>query len=999
MNNTLRDHVLGGRPSDPLSASGVLHRITFVGTVDDGNSADLNVRLLRSDLLDPRKGLTRMEHFKLLNKLAAELARLTQLSSNLGYLQEAISYCLQAISIADIPAHWKSLPMRTWGHLELWKFCATGQAVQIDNAIARYSQALLVTAQSPNLPGCHDRAIREGEYPTAQDEIIGWRWKEQCGDTKALDVAIQGFNEATGLKTDQQSDIHRPSILMNSGRALAARFRVMGYKSDLDNAIAALSAAHKSYDKHHPHFPYCLSALASATLAQYEFSGNICDIDDAVSMHQGAVAMLDPLSQSHPEMLSGLSAAYYAVHRSRGTLRTVYHLNRSLTLSRQALEQVPAADPRRLIFLGELAHRLYYQYEETQENHYCDSALAYIQQARALSETHPQLAPILQLNARIYVRSDKVDLKKACKTLQKASNLSRACIGERLESALLWADHARNLVDADRGHDEDVLAGHAPGSAGSHSYISASHAYETALDLLDGYLQMYSAAAIQTQILLMRNDIKSLPSRAASHAIETGNLPCAVEIMERGRRYPWTSLEWSGTPLSHLQEKDPGLAQEFRDVNSRIESLAVTSLDGNALTLHAHVAPPDPTVGIYKDRTMVQNDLLLERETILERIKSIPDLSTFTTWKSFEVLHDAAKEGPVIMTNIDKGLAHAIIIDKNDTVPRQVPLSQAGSDFVSKITSDLEKARDQGRQQERDCIPLSLKSQKGRDATVESLQLLWERICKPIVDDLHKHGTKDHSRIWWCPSGELVGIPLHAAGPYKASQSNLLDIFVSSYTDSLGTLISSRNTYTQRSQRLSLLCIGQSQDLNSVHDELKRIRAIFPHDINIEVLDGKDATPQSVIRSMPQHSWVHFSCHGFLNVKNPFETYFYLSTQRLEIQDILKEKLPNAEMAMLAVCHGAAVGPGSPDGTISLATAMQFSGFKSVVGSLWAMSDADGPQLAEGFYKAMLSGGTENIDIRKASRALHGVVKQMRDSKGDGRVPAWRWSTFIHVGI
>lgn len=125
-----------------------------------------------------------------------------------------MGYCLQAILIADIPAHWRNIPIRTWGHLELWRFYATGQAEQIEKAISRYSQALFVTAQSPNLP---DRTLDLAANAFAH--LIKF---QQCGDTKALDMAIQGFNEATGLKRDQQSDIHRPSILMNSGRALAA---------------------------------------------------------------------------------------------------------------------------------------------------------------------------------------------------------------------------------------------------------------------------------------------------------------------------------------------------------------------------------------------------------------------------------------------------------------------------------------------------------------------------------------------------------------------------------------------------------------------------------------------------------------------------------------------------------------------------------------------------------------------------------------------------------
>lgn len=61
--------------------------------------------------------------------------------------------------------------------------------------------------------------------------------------------------------------------------------------------------------------------------------------------------------------------------------------------------------------------------------------------------------------------------------------------------------------------------------------------------------------------------------------------------------------------------------------------------------------------------------------------------------------------------------------------------------------------------------------------------------------------------------------------------------------------------------------------------------------------------------------------------------------------------MSNAEFAFLSACHSAAVdSQGSPDEVLHLAAAMQFSGFKSVVGTLWGMADTDSPTVAKAFY-------------------------------------------------
>lgn len=184
--------------------------------------------------------------------------------------------------------------------------------------------------------------------------------------------------------------------------------------------------------------------------------------------------------------------------------------------------------------------------------------------------------------------------------------------------------------------------------------------------------------------------------------------------------------------------------------------------------------------------------------------------------------------------------------------------------------------------------------------------------------------------------------------------------------------------------------------------ELHNIRDILAD--RVTSLQGSSATPSAVLSHLSSHSWVHFACHGSLNSSKPFESSFYLHKgSTLSLLQLTQARLPHAELALLAACHSAA----GDSQILSLAAAMQFCGFRRVVGTLWEMADVDGPGLAKAFYKYMMRSVVDEgievqvgkarveVDAGDAAVALHLAVKAMRDAG----TPTVRWSTFIHLGI
>jgi CHAT domain-containing protein len=107
--------------------------------------------------------------------------------------------------------------------------------------------------------------------------------------------------------------------------------------------------------------------------------------------------------------------------------------------------------------------------------------------------------------------------------------------------------------------------------------------------------------------------------------------------------------------------------------------------------------------------------------------------------------------------------------------------------------------------------------------------------------------------------------------------------------------------------------------------------------------------------------------------------------------------LPNAEFAFLSACHSAAGDDvGTPDEAIHLAAALQFSGFRSVVGTLWEMCDNDAPDVSEYFYRYMFRHGRNRVDLRDSAKALNLAINAIRKRKA---MTPNRWIQFVHIGV
>lgn len=377
--------------------------------------------------------------------------------------------------------------------------------------------------------------------------------------------------------------------------------------------------------------------------------------------------------------------------------------------------------------------------------------------------------------------------------------------------------------------------------------------------------------------------------------------------------------------------------------------------------------------------------LLADWDTCIGEIRSIDQLNNFLRPLKFETFAAASTNRAIILVNISSIGSEAIIL--YNTEPQIITL-HASQDDVMDLSVQLRQMVQGGE-------AAALINQ----AVCQILRRLWDLIVSPIATHLRETlQLPSMSRVWWCSASAAWSLPLHAAGPYKLGQRNFNDLFVSSYTPSVSAL--HRSTQQPSAPRQSAskhLVVAQASApgepaLPNTIREAEHITSMLPDATLVSEADG---TRAMVLGQIGHHSSVHFACHGHQDAKEPFNSHFSLYDGPLRLVDILEKQFPQAEMAFLAACHSAEGDRRTPDEGIHLVAGMQFAGFRSVVGTLWACEDEDGPKLAEAFYRYLLKMGGGRIDFSRTAEALAHATKALRRTK----VPLGRWIQYVHFGL
>jgi CHAT domain-containing protein len=787
---------------------------------------------------------------------------------------------------------------------------------------------------------------------------------------EATSILDEIMTDSPSGNTQDESVAEARAIAISLAAALAT-IRLGAYNSPehLEETIYR-TRAYGSSALVKEHFPLVDFDLKVTAGQRYDYFGPIEGVKKSSPYSQPGPGMLEL-----NETLDKMNLLLFGIRDDDNNTK----IDETIEKGRAVLASYPLTDLiNRVPVLDLFGDILYEAFLRTKKVEYLDESIDVCRQAvepplpQALhSVIFPSLSQRLLARSHAFPGYRTQDLDESLEILSQYVSSTYASLPSRLLLACKWAYYARST---------------------RHPTISS--AYETALALMQD--SPFFSPTLQLQhSALARNDIDGiihgLPLDYASYRVDQRQLEEAIVILERGRALLWSEMRHLRVPIDQLLDAYPDLAHKFGAANRGLEELTKSIPPSHELSMDDDAADGFEAVDPFGRLVLKQRNLLKERAKLISQIQALPGFDSFLASPSIDAIRSAASSGPVIIINHSRWRSDILVLLHN-MPPSLIPTPD---DFFERACALKDKLLD-SRQK------YGLDSNEYDEDLASVLAELYTLVGQPVIDRLRQLQVPGQSRVWWCPTSVFGSLPLHAMGPIPSNDGEtlyFLDLYICSYTPTLSALIESRrrDSVLRSSGRPSIMLVAQQgPSLPTVGGEIQVVQAL---DTQVTSLISEAATPATVIDYINHHRFVHFACHGKLEAGKPFEAGFELyGGARLTLLEIMRAHLPTAEFAFLSACHTAEMTEGSVmDEGLRLAAAVQYCGFRSVVGTMWAMADIDGPDLAKQFYKVLFSDsrwGGEPYHERSA-KALRFAVKKLRRKRG---ITLERWVNFVHYG-
>ncbi|MBT2207518.1 CHAT domain-containing protein [Actinomadura sp. NEAU-AAG7] len=719
--------------------------------------------------------------------------------------------------------------------------------------------------------------------------------------------------------------------LGNLGGTLLARFRRTDGQADLDEAVDTLRRSVSAIPPASPERGMMLTNLSSAFYSRFDSRRDRADLDAAIDTGRQAVEATPPDHTSRPPRLSNLAAML----RIRFGVNDVpADLDEALEASREALKSLAPGDLRRAGALLNLTQTLLDLHGRTGRRETLDTAIDLARESLAeLPVDHPD-RPLHLLS------------------LSRALQGRDAVTGTDLEAAVAAV---REAASTDLGGPRvraTAAAEWAALAASDGRWAEAAQAYGTAVDLVG---LTVSRALTRRDREALIDGMAGLGADAAACCVRAGSPARAVELFEQGRGLLLGHTLDSRTDLTALAERRPAFATMFTELCAALEE-------------------PDTDAA-------TRRGLAARYDRLLADIRTLPGFSAFLRPPTARDLAPAEGHAVVVVVS-DFGSYGLILSAAGEVTPVPLPaltpqvVLEEALDFLDAVDdTESEGARTRA---------------AGHDRVVRTLEWLWDAVAGPVLDHL---GAAE--RLWWCPSGMLSLLPLHAAGHHGTGSLTVVDRVVCSTTPTLRALAHSRRgagPARPRADRALVVAMpdtpGHAVPLAGAEREAAVVRTHLPG--AVDVLGGTAATRDAVIAALPKARIAHFACHGNSDLTDPSESLLLLADHHnhpLTVRDLAHLSL-DADLAFLSACSTARPGGRLADEVIHLASAFQLAGYRHVIGTLWPIGDQHAVDFAELVYPAIAAGG----DI---ATAVHAATRTLRDRHPDDPLV---WASHVHIG-
>ncbi|MFK0257063.1 CHAT domain-containing protein [Streptomyces sp. NPDC090445] len=810
--------------------------------------------------------------------------------------------------------------------------------------------------------------------------------------TADLDEAVTLLERAAALATGG----NRATATAELARCLLTRARTTRHTGDVDHAARVLRAALDrppagGWSRSAAHL--LLAELGKAMVRRHERTGGNEALEAARQVTQAALDLLPAQHPGRPAAVANLGSVLERAHRETGDPAP---LEQAVGLYRHALAQLPDAGPPRRYFLDGLGYglrTLYDAYGDPADLHESIGLLR--QAAAAFPEDDPdQMATryslVQALRAEHQRTGDRSALREAAGVAAAAVAVRTASVGRRIE-ALAAQGHVR---------------------AGLKDWPGAADSLRQAVALVP---RLATRDRLLMDQLHDLGDTSGLPSAAAACALNARRPERALELLEHGRGVVLSRRLTARGGLAPLWQADPELAREYVRLRRAFDPPQPAARPDLATPPgRTQPAPAGAPSGPGAPRP---EDREAEWGALLRRIRALPGLAGFLVpATAAELLADAGPD-PVVLVVPSWYRCDALLLRNGRLDVLRLPrlTFRAAVDRAAVLQEATEAAHDPA---------VGVRERLAAQQTVAGvLDWLWHTTVHPVLKRLRLDaapapGTA-RPRLWWCPTGPMALLPLHAAAPAEdggrrwlrapRSDGGALDRVVSSYTPSVEALrrVRSRPPADPATASSCVVAMGRTGDGHAPLPSAAAEAALAAAALPAATVAADDAARRDRVIGLLAHAThAHFACHAVDDPGRPAESRLLTAGHRerpLTVADISALGLEHAELAFLSACSTARGAARLADESVHITGAFLLAGFRHVVGTLWQVDDTASLEITRLFYEGTRSSrpvgagptGAGPTGAGAAPYALHEAVRALRDRYP--RTPTL-WAAHTHTG-
>jgi tetratricopeptide (TPR) repeat protein len=852
-----------------------------------------------------------------------------------------------------------------------------------------------------------------------QLSLVLYRRYERVHQAPVLSEAIAVLRHAVKVTpTDHPRYSRRAASL---GTWLLVLHEETRQPADLDEALKILRPEVASAPDDGNRRPALFSALGSALHGLFSLDSDLDALDGAIRAHRDALRDLPPGDPRYGQLAMRLAAALL---RHYGRTRQLPSLNEAIEKLQAAQASATRHGERAPAVLAALANNLSValtaRYERTKDEPDLDEAIAAGQRAVSATEgTADRASAHGTLGMALLARYVRYATPGPANFLRDPTFIE-AGLDDYLEEALGHLRTAVDLSPADGPEHATALANlgigllractagallEVPGEA-STAFGAAADSWSAApsvrtraslaagrlaadrrdwhvaADRLAAAIELLEAAVPRG---LRREDreyqltqLRDLGCDAAACAWRDGDTKRAVALFERGRGVLLAQEMDTPTELEALRAHDEELAERFTALRLELERAGRADLVSDVSDWTRQTAAEQ------------RRDLLREWDDLLSRIRDVQGFEDFPQPPYHDNLLASGSEGPVALINVSTYGSAAFLIRDGSVTDVELP-GLTPATVRAMVTELLTATRAQDTQ--------DIAGQMALQHRLEHLLgWLWDMVAGPVLDRLGITAQLDPEaeaagpRIWWCPSGLLSFLPLHAAG-YHSTRADtcpqtVMDRVISSYTPTVGMLVHTRQAPARTAGPMLIVAPGNAGTGGLVTEPTAAGK-----EEAVTVLADEAATPDAVLSALPGHGRVHFACHATSDLNDPSTGYLELyGLEHLAVAKVAALRLGHAEFAFLAACSTYQGGTMLADEAIHLGGAFHLAGYQHVIATLWPIKDS--PTAAK-ITQAVHQGIAGSAGVAATAASLHRATRERRDWAVSA--PSL-WAPYVHSG-